>query len=233
MAFSYSPKIITEGLVLYLDAANPYSYVSGSLNWNDLSRSQLSGSLINGPTYNSANNGSIVFDGVDDYVNLGNTSTVNITNNFTFNVFFLTPNILQSGQTLFSKAEGGAYGLEFNTSLISSGLGFIAYIGGQYRIVTESIDNYTSNTYYCVTITYNNSNLILYRNGVLRSTTSISGDISTTTQPLCLGINPQASGPYILPFVGRIPLFQIYNRALTATEIFQNYNATKTRFGLT
>ena len=68
MAFSYSPKIITDGLVLYLDAANPYSYVSGSTVWNDISRTMTSGSLINGPTFSSANNGSIVFDGVNDYV---------------------------------------------------------------------------------------------------------------------------------------------------------------------
>jgi hypothetical protein len=66
MAFSYSPKIVTDGLVLYLDAGNPYSYVSGSTNWNDLSRSMLSGSLVNGPTYNTGSLGSIVFDGVDD-----------------------------------------------------------------------------------------------------------------------------------------------------------------------
>ena len=68
MSFSYSPKIITDGLVLYLDAANPYSYVSGSTVWNDISRGGNNGTLINGPTFSSANNGSIVFDGTNDYV---------------------------------------------------------------------------------------------------------------------------------------------------------------------
>jgi len=54
MAFSYSPKIVTDGLVLYLDAANPYSYVSGSTSWNDISRGGNNGTLVNGPTFSSA-----------------------------------------------------------------------------------------------------------------------------------------------------------------------------------
>ena len=87
MAFSYSPKIIVDGLVLYLDAANSYSYVSGSLNWNDLSRSQTSGSLINGPTFNSGNGGSIVFDGADDYVVIPNTSSSLTFSNLDFSIF--------------------------------------------------------------------------------------------------------------------------------------------------
>ena len=72
MAFNYSPNIITDGLVLYLDAANTKSYPGSGTTWRDLSKSQLNGTLTNGPTFNSSNGGSIVFDGVDDYVNLGN-----------------------------------------------------------------------------------------------------------------------------------------------------------------
>jgi hypothetical protein len=66
MSFNYSPKIVTDGLVLYLDAANTKSYVSGSTVWNDLSRSGYNGTLTNGPTFNISNGGSISFDGVDD-----------------------------------------------------------------------------------------------------------------------------------------------------------------------
>jgi hypothetical protein len=61
-------NIITDGLVLYLDAANTKSIVSGSTTWNDLSRSGNNGTLVNGPTFNSGNGGSIVFDGLDDYM---------------------------------------------------------------------------------------------------------------------------------------------------------------------
>jgi hypothetical protein len=65
------PNIVTDGLVLYLDAANQKSYPGTGTTWNDLSGNGNNGTLVNGPTFNSDNNGSIVFDGVDDYVNFG------------------------------------------------------------------------------------------------------------------------------------------------------------------
>jgi len=68
MAFSYSPKIATDGLVLCLDAANNRSYPGSGTAWTDLSRGGNNGALTNGPTFNSANGGSIVFDGTNDYV---------------------------------------------------------------------------------------------------------------------------------------------------------------------
>jgi hypothetical protein len=77
MAFRYSPKIVTDGLVLYLDAANTKSYVSGSTTWNDISRGGNNGTLVNGPTFNRGNGGSIEFDGVDDYVTT-NSETKNL-----------------------------------------------------------------------------------------------------------------------------------------------------------
>ena len=77
MSVEGGPDIVTNGLVLYLDAANNRSIVSGSTTWFDLSRNGNTGSLINGPTYSSANGGSIVFDGANDYVACGNLTTLN------------------------------------------------------------------------------------------------------------------------------------------------------------
>ena len=74
MAFRYSPKIITDGLVLFLDAANPKSFVSGSTTWNDLTTNFNNGTLVNDPTYSLTNSGNIVFDGTDDNIQLGNAS---------------------------------------------------------------------------------------------------------------------------------------------------------------
>jgi hypothetical protein len=74
--FHYSPKIVTDGLVLYLDAANTRSYPGTGTTWSDLSRGGNNGSLINGPTFNSANGGSIVFDGSNDYVDCGNIDDI-------------------------------------------------------------------------------------------------------------------------------------------------------------
>ncbi len=71
MSFVHSPKIVTDGLVLALDAGNTKSYTSGSTTWFDKSGNANNGTLTNGPTFSSANGGSIVFDGVDDRVEFG------------------------------------------------------------------------------------------------------------------------------------------------------------------
>ena len=87
MAFNYSPKVVTDGLVLYLDAANPKSYVSGSTTWGDLSRGGNNGTLVNGPTFDGGNGGSIVFDGVNDYGTVP-TNPLLITTEFTKSIWF-------------------------------------------------------------------------------------------------------------------------------------------------
>jgi len=92
MAFNYSPKVATDGLVLYLDAANPKSYVSGSTTWGDLSRGGNNGTLVNGPTFDGGNGGSIVFDGVNDYGTVP-TNPLLITTEFTKSIWF---NIIRS-----------------------------------------------------------------------------------------------------------------------------------------
>ena len=84
MAFHYSPKIVTDGLEFYIDAANPKSFVDGNTTWNDLSRSGNNGTLTNGPTFDSANGGSISFDGVNDYVDMG---AINFGQIYTLNIW--------------------------------------------------------------------------------------------------------------------------------------------------
>ena len=69
MSINYNPRIVTDGLVLLLDAGNTKSYPGTGTTWTDISRNGNNGTLTNGPTFDSANGGSLVFDGVDDYVN--------------------------------------------------------------------------------------------------------------------------------------------------------------------
>lgn len=64
------PNIVTDGLVLYLDAANTKSYPGSGTTWNDLSGNGNNGTLINGYIFNSIGNGNLVFDGSNDYVNI-------------------------------------------------------------------------------------------------------------------------------------------------------------------
>jgi hypothetical protein len=222
MAFNYSPKVITDGLVLYLDAANQYSYVSGSTSWNDISRGGNNGTLINGPTFNSANGGSIVFDGTNDYVNLSNTTSFNSTQPHTYSAW-----IYQTGFALYNWIIDNG-GSNTGTSLItnSAKVGFFFNGGNSFVTSTSSI---SSNTWVNISTVYSSLNVSFYINGVFNSNSSIGSFPSSSTSTVIGRWNP-ASDFY---FPGRIAQTQIYNRALSATEVRQNYNATKTRFGLT
>lgn len=115
------PTIITDGLVLYLDAANPKSYPTTGTTWSDLSGNENNGTLINGPTFNLSNNGSIVFDGVNDYGSLGNSlgnGFSQITVNAWINVASLGNNIARD---VISGCDGGSGGVPsvFNLSLLN------------------------------------------------------------------------------------------------------------------
>ena len=94
-----TPPIVTNGLVLALDAGNTLSYVSGSTTWRDLSGNNNSGSLVNGPTFNSVNGGSIVFDGSNDYVEI---SPVNASSQFTLNFWIKCIQTGSVGNTNYS-----------------------------------------------------------------------------------------------------------------------------------
>jgi hypothetical protein len=224
MAFSYSPKIVTEGLVLYLDAGNQLSYPGSGTTWNDLSRSQLSGSLVNGPTYNSANLGSIVFDGVDDYV------TSNVSSNIQDNIgtcccWVKTSTPGSSFRGIIVKQQG--WGL-----FVLDGV-FATYDWGNPNTRSTGINiatgmwNYVAMSFTDISGTPSN-NASLYLNGSLVLITTIQKSSPTATITLASG---SPGGSQFLN--GNIAAAQLYNRALSAQEVLQNYNATKTRFGLT
>jgi len=216
MATQYSfGKIVTNGLVLCLDAADRNSYVSGSTTWRDVAGSN-NGTLTNGPTFNSSNGGSIVFDGVNDYTNLGNPSSLNI---LTFTIcvwarsstFTDYQNVIFKGDTI-----KGQYGIVITST-------------GDWAVQPNTVflgDLITLNTWNFFTGTYDGTKITAYRNGIQKGQYSISqtnsGNIVTIGADT---VNTRY-------FNGNIALTQIYNRALTATEVLQNYNAQKSRFGL-
>jgi hypothetical protein len=241
MAFSYSPKIVTEGLVLYLDAANPYSYPGSGTTWTDLSRSQTNGTLVNGPTFNSANGGSIVFDGVDDYCSLG-SSIIPQTSNWTYSSFF-NLNTLATGSVLYGQYIAAAFNGRFlirlsdsiqNSSQFSLFLGSGASYNSTflYTNTTASI-----NTTYNLTITRENQTFNLYVNGVYDTGSTMNFTASLLQTTPIIGGRTNSGGsptPVDTDFLnGKVYTTQVYNRALSAQEVLQNYNATKTRFGLT
>ena len=216
MAFNYSPKIVTDGLVLYLDAANPNSYVSGSNTWRDISRAGNNGIFPNVPSINNANGGSITFNGSNIYANVGNSPSLDLTT-FTLATWFKST--IQTNQILMGKAYTISYYMNMG------GGSFSLWTSGS-TIGIPNIGLQDGNWHY-VTATMVGTTKFLYADGILR--TSGSGNIpATDSNSLYIG----TSATVAIPFSGSIASAQVYNRALSATEVLQNYNATKTRFGL-
>ena len=227
MSFHYSPKIITDGLVLYLDAANTRSYPGTGTVWSDLSRGGNNGTLINGPTFNGANGGSIVFGGTDDYVKPPASTTLQLTN-FTLSSW-VRINVQNINQFIIDTSTNGSFGYGYSYRINSDNkIRFWAFDANNNLNSNTTI---SPNIWYNILVTYNNTSKLqsIYINGVF--------DISNThtnTFVVSTVANLQIGGSSILGgyFNGRIAQTTFYNRTLSETEILQNYNATKTRFGL-
>jgi hypothetical protein len=222
------PNIITDGLVLYLDAGNTLSYTSGSTVWNDLSRSMLSGSLVNGPTFNSGSGGSIVFDGINDYCNLGTFSGLGSTNR-TLCAWIKVNTVVGSNQAIIEFPNSGsldqtAIHLGHDNTRIVTGFGGSPYNGYVY-VVT----GFSTSLWYNISCVISGSVVNAYANGVFVGTATNTGPVETNPIGQIGRYNSYFSGNYSNCSVS---ISQLYNRALSADEVLQNYNATKARFGL-
>ena len=200
---------------------------SAVLGLSDLSGNRNFGTTANGPTYSSANGGSLVFDGTNDYVT---TSLVtSLSNNVTISSWFRTFNASQAGQMVIyngSDANGNGYGFAVNNESTTNGeilllYGAIAWINTGFFAASNVIYNAT------MVIESDNSNK-LYINGNLVHS-GISRNINTPTNHTEIGRNDYPAARY---FNGNIAQTQIYNRALSAAEIAQNYNSLRGRFGI-
>jgi len=224
MAFANGGRIVTNGLVLSLDAADQNSYVSGSTTWNDLSGNGNNGTLVNGPTFSSANGGTIVFDGVDDYVDIGIKSTLQ-PQSLSVSLWFKVSSYPVSNAQIV-RSRGYGWGIQLNGSLLSS----VLYTSTSNQI-NSSGTVIPLNIYNHCLFTYSNSTFCMYLNGVqIYTTTSPTNTIYYSGGYIAIGRDADFSGAY---FNGNVSNAQIYNRALSAAEVLQNYTALKSRFNLT
>jgi len=227
MAGTIAPNIVTDGLVLYLDAANTKSYVSGSTIWNDMSGFSNNGTLVNGPTFDNTNGGSIVFDGVNDYGinNTPNLPTGNITATICAWVYIVSgyTGTWQGIVGWGTRTTGRSFLLDMNAGRLA--LSTWGGVGGEDLISTYNIPQ---STWKFFAGSIQNRNIKLYADATQVLDSSITTTPNVTSTDLRLA---SIDYPGRLSNI-RIANTQIYNRALTATEILQNYNATKTRFGL-
>ena len=225
MAGSAGPDLVQNGLILALDAADKNSYVGSGTSWKDVSGNAYNGTLTNGPTFSNTNKGVIVFDGTDDYVTFGNV-LASLTN-LSLECFVKFGLQATNFNGIISKTLDNTNGWEIRTVSFTSNTTNV-----QFRYVgdTASTDAVTlsNGVWFHLIATGTSGSQILYVNGVNSISNTVGSTPSSNSNSLLIGQLAYA-GLYANMSMGYA---RIYNRVLTATEVLQNYNATKTRFGL-
>ena len=236
MGLAHSPSIVTDGLVLCVDAANTKSYPGSGTTWTDISGKGHNGTLINGPTFNSDNMGGIVFDGSNDAVTLSANSDFDFgTGNFTIDGFAN----YNSGNFRTLVCSEHYYASGYNGNWIirvtnTNSLAFASYDGQSNEEYSEfSITNTSNKWFYFAFVREGtgSNECKFYFNGVLVGSMTVSKSLSNAGNE-GLRIGQDLDGPNN-NFLGKISNVKIYKgKGLTATEVLQNYNANKGRFGL-
>jgi hypothetical protein len=211
--------------VSYLDAANTRSYPGNGTTWTDLTKNENNGGLISGPIFNSSNGGSISLDGTDDYIEIPKTGILSSKSTFTISLWTY-PTSLTGIRPLFVNYYVGNQEVLFRFN--GTNLQFYTFTTSQIGGTTQTYS--TLNQWVNVVATYDGSIMKTYVNGVQSPTTySQTGNLSTSTLPYLIG---RYSSPTEYRYEGRVANTLVYLKSLSATEVLQNYNATKTRFGL-
>jgi hypothetical protein len=224
MGTNVRQNIVTNGLVLYLDAGSRMSYTSGSTTWSDLSGNNSSGSLINGPTYNTTYGGALTFNGTNNYVDLGNSTITQFPNTSAWS-FFFTLELLSQNTTYASIMSKGN----------STSTGILVYYANYGSAGTISMKQNNSepatvvaglNRPFQYAAVFSGSGAVkVYLNGAYINNGPVIASYDSSN------VLKLATGDYYSNI--RIYGYMKYNRALSDQEVAQNYNATKTRFGLT
>jgi hypothetical protein len=230
-----SPGLITDGLVLNLDAGNFVSYPAANTTWFDVSNNRNNGTLTNGPTYSTVNGGAINFDGVNDRVIL--TETFGMTPPvLTIEIGFRPSFALNTTHTLAFRQNTRTFGSTQAYQIILD-VDFSIYIytataAGAFSQVGTDSNVITAGTDYMLTAVLDSTTMSIYLNGQFQ-TPIIGGTKAalnySTTQTLRVG----GGGPAgYTDYLGSIYFYRMYNRVLSATEIQQNFNASRARLGI-
>jgi len=232
MSVAGGPNLIKNGLVLELDAGNIKSYQSGSTTWFDKSGNGVNGTLTNGPTFNTGSLGSVVFDGTNDFVNITRPSQIITSGSISVSMW--------ARWTTTGTTTGTIQALVDNNHSNNPLQGFVIQdrpdlskktTWSVYPNSTGATSSFQvgDGTWRNIVGTYESGSAKLYINGSLDGLSTSEPNMATVQPNITLGKWQFGDSRYLN---GNISLTQIYNRALTASEVLQNYNATKGRFGL-
>jgi hypothetical protein len=223
--FGISDPIIKDGLTLYLDAGNVNSYPGSGTTWTDISYNNKTGTLFNSPTFNISNGGSIVFDGVDDYVTIPTISLGNGNLPWTCSAWIKTSttvNSLGAGSILSNTSSGPVY------SMMGVNNGKIVYWTYQNNAWAQKLGTgktvNDNNWHFLTWVNYSNNTMDMYVDGVFDS--NVTNSTSGNNNPInMIG----ASWAFYTPL--SIAQVYIYNKALSLSNVVQNFIATKSRYG--
>ena len=234
------PNIARSGLVLSLDAANTKSYPGSGTTCYDLYNINNTGSLINGPTFNSANGGNIIFDGSNDYIRFMNVGTILANDNFTIDLWCRPTSTITdiietttgtnclSGQRFIVDPAYTDPGAGAGVSIGTNGIVVAEHSAGYIPGLLEYTATISSTFFSHIIITYTNKQPRAYLNGVLVKTGLTSAKSSVSLRVGAIGGQLNNYGF----FAGGLASVKYYNRTLSSTEILQNYNALKSRYNL-
>jgi hypothetical protein len=243
MGVKSGPRIIKDSLIIHLDASVSRAYSGSGNTWYDISGNNNHGYLVNTPTFNSSGAASnFSFNGTDEYVDITTSPNTFSYNRSSFTVlgwvrFTSLPNPFYAG-TIIGKWNIGSD--QFNEFILNTqdetrtfvlGVDFDDSLSPNNAVsdIVTTNTTYTTNIWYHVCGTFNNGVSSIYLNGILENSatsayTTIRTDNTAYLRSALFYTN--------LYSVGQRSIIQMYNRALTAQEVLQNYNATKRRYGL-
>ena len=222
------PNIVTNGLVLYLDAGNSKSYPTTGTTWYDRSGNGRNGTLTNGPTYSTDGGGSIVFDGVDDFCPTQSFALSSQTNCLTFNFWVKMGGSTSQNQFFLNKDGYGFPHITIGRINNSDSLRFNFEFGpGVFNNFFTGTSNIWVNVQ--IVVTYGNGAAKAYKNGVYFGVMNGQSSENFPYTNTKLNIGGLGYGGFVN---GNMSVVQIYDRELSPYEVQQNYNATKSRFGL-
>ena len=237
MGVGYNPRCVQDGLLLYLDAANRRSYTGVGTSWYDLSGNGNTGTLENGPVFSSKNSGMIYTDGGNDRIDMGTFPNLDL-DQVTFEIFVEGVKRRSGGIVTKGAVNGTEIGLSTgysNTLLVARPF----YYSQQITYPLSSIPNGIVHIAYTL---ISNGKSALYINGIevanlnLTLPIKFSGQYLTAESnvdyPLSLGVHRYSLANNGVYAMLDIYLFKLYNRSLSAKEVWQNFNATRSRFGI-
>ena len=237
MAFSHSPKIVTDGLILCLDAADKNSYPGSGTTWFDLTSNNNDGTLVNGPVFETEYVGGISFDASNDYGTISHSSILNLasTGGTICGVIEYT-NASSANAGWFSKRGGSDSSIPYHMGQ-PTGTTKIRLIANNSSTVTilDSTTQIGTNTPTVFAASFaTNGDYKMYINGALDNSRTGAVTLIDNSDDIIIGDGGSGGSPMGGSYNADCTIYciQVYNQVLSASEVLQNYNATKSRFGV-